>query len=163
MLIMKSINMSQEIIKYLIFFILMVSGLFYLILILWLPNHVKQMQKTVECGVEAKIIPGCASLIDAVTALTTSLTTAFSILSAITIAFFVFPPSDIINLKPILSGVITLVIFLIGMMWTLRLSLKRSLTSIAPSLNEVLWSLRLLLLGLSFTMFTISLRIYFWV
>lgn len=148
--------MFQEKINYLIIIILILTGFVFIILALWLPNHIEQMREHGEGGVSAEFTPGFVSLAEAIA----SLITAFSILSAIAIALFVLPSSETKSTISILLSVITLIIFLAGIVWTLYISLIRPLAGTAPSPHNVYWSLRLLLMGLSFTMFTLASRVH---
>ncbi len=146
--------MIEEIIDRLIVIILLFFGISFLILSWWLPNHIEQLREHGEGGVSAYVIPGFASKGEAMI----SLITAFSILSTIAVALIVLPSSGTKSTISILLGVVTLIIFSIGVIWSLYLSLIRSLSATAPSQKKIYWSLRLLLIGIGFTMFTLASR-----
>ena len=129
-------------------YLTIVFGFVLLFLVWWLPNHIEYMRT--HGG--AEFGPGFQSLREALQ----SLMTAFSILAAVAAAFVILPLHEIKSTPSVMLGVITCSIFSAGILKSVYLSLIRPLSGIAPSLQSVYWPLRLLLLGLSFMMFTLA-------
>lgn len=131
--------------------ILVFSGVAFLALAWWLPNRMEQMREHGGTDVGAYFTPGFQSLGEALG----SIITAFSILSSVALAIVILPLEKKKSTVSTLLAIATLLTFSSGIVWSLYLSLARPLTGTTPSPQEVYWSLRLLLLGLSFTVFTL--------
>jgi hypothetical protein len=145
----------QEKIDCIAVIVLIFFGIVFFFLTWWYPKYIEQLRVQSDGGVRAEFTPGAQSSIEAVV----SLITAFSILSAIAVALIVLPSSENKSTISILLSVITLIIFLTGIVWSLHLSLIRLLSGVAPKSSFIYLSLRLLLLGLSFIMFTLASRV----
>jgi hypothetical protein len=132
--------------------VLIFFGIVFFILTWWYPKYIEQLRVQSDGGAMAVFTPGPQSSTEAVG----YLITAFSILSAIAVALIVLPSSENKSTTSIFLSVITLIILLTGIVWTLHLSLTRPLSGVASKPHFIYLSLRLLLLGLSFIMFTLA-------
>ena len=129
-------------------YLILLCGFVLLFLIWWIPHHIERLRN--HGG--GYFTPGFPSLQTALI----SLITTFSILSAIAAVFIGLP---LYEMKPKLSialGVITFIIFSSGIVLSLYLALIRPLSGTAPTMKQFYCPLRLLLLGLGFTMFTLA-------
>lgn len=126
-------------------------GLSLLFLIWWLPEHIEHMRNH-GGGVFG---PGLPSLVEALK----SLITASSIFAAIAALFVILPFQGTGYPLAVLLGLLTFVVFLSGILTIVYFLLIRPLSGTAPTLQNVYLSLRLILLGLALTVFTIALII----
>jgi len=132
--------------------LLIITGIIFLGLSWWLPYHIDQMREHDGGGASAYFTPGFESLKEALT----SLITSFSIFTSISIAFIVLPIENRRKKVSLFLSSLTLVFFSVGVIFSLYLSIIRPLSGTPPSPQNVYWSLRLLLLGLGFLIFTIA-------
>jgi len=141
-------------ISYICKWLLAIGGTVFLLLVAWLPYRIDQMREHAGDGLSVVFTPGFESIKEALT----SLITAFSILSTISCVFIVLP---LINAKmpssiALLLSALTFIAFSSGIVWSLYLYLIRPLSGTAPSAQDIYWDLRILLIGLSLTMYTIT-------
>jgi len=129
-------------------YLLLVCGVGLLILVWWIPQHIEGLRN--HGG--GYFTSGAQSLGTALT----SLTATFSILFAIAAAFISLPVYETKGVLPTALGVITFLIFSAGIVFSLYLALVRPLSGTAPTTKQFYWPLRLLLLGLGFSMFTLA-------
>jgi len=101
--------------------------------------------------------PGFPSLKEALT----NLISASSIFAALAAVFLVVPFQSNSNPEPflILFALLTFIIFLTAILTMSYFLLIRPLSGTAPTSENVYMSLRLLLLGLAFTLFTLAIFI----
>ena len=143
----KIINVSK--------WLLLISGCIFLILVLWLPYHLDQMREHGAGGLSVVFTPGPESLQTALI----SFMAIFSILATVISVFVVLPFTTENRTKNPISlfwGILTLFAFFGGILWSLFLILERPLTGTSPTNLDIYWDLRILLVGLSLTMFTIT-------
>ena len=128
--------------------LIILCGFVFLFLIWWIPYHIERLRN--HGG--GYFTPGFESLQKALT----SLITAFSILSAIAAVFIGLPFYVMKSTLSIVLGVITFIIFSFGIVSSLYLLLIRPLSGTEPTTQQCYYPLKLLLLGLGFTMFTLA-------
>ena len=136
--------------------LLIISGIVFLFLIWWLPNHIERLREHGGNGCSALFGPGTGSVKEALGEASRALTTAFAVLSAILVAVVALPSPEMKSALSTILTTITLIIFSIGLIIALYLSLIRPLSGTAPSAKNVYLLSRLLLLGLGFTMFALA-------
>lgn len=137
-------------------FVLILFGITFIVLALWLPFYLVVQTEHGGNGLGAKFIPGSQSLDQTLS----SLSTSFSILASVgavfvTLYFVVEKP----NAKSLLFGVVTFVSFAVGALWTLYISILRPLTGIAISPSYIYLDLALLLTGLGSAALTFAFTI----
>jgi cytochrome bd-type quinol oxidase subunit 2 len=132
--------------------ILILTGIVFVFLMWWLPFLFTQ--KRDHGG--GLFTPGLSSIQEALKATSVSFTTAFSILSVILSIVTVSYSQEQNNPIPIILGIITFIIFSVGLISTIYPSLMRPLSGTAPTTKDVFRLLRLLFWGLGFTMFTLA-------
>lgn len=127
--------------------IIIAFGVILLFLMWWLPNRFERRRN--HGG--AVFGSGGESLREALG----YILTAFLILAAMAgvSSILAFQEKGVTS---VILGVITLILFSIGILRSVYLSLIRPLSGIRPTPNQIYWVLRLLLLGLAFTMFTLA-------
>lgn len=130
--------------KYLILF----CGFVLLFLIWWIPHHIERLRN--HGG--GYFTAGSQSLAAALTALIA----AFSVLFAMAAVFISLPLYETKGVLSMSLGVVTFLIFSSGIVMSLYLALIRPLSGTAPTTKQFYLPLRLLLLGLGFTMFTLA-------
>jgi len=128
--------------------LILISGFALLFLTWWIPRHIGRLRN--HGG--GLFTAGFPSLEKALR----SLIAAFSILFAGAAVFISLPLYEAKGALSIALGVITFFIFSSGIVLSLYLALIRPLSGTAPTTQRFYWPLRLLLLGLSFTMFTLA-------
>ena len=122
-------------------------GAIFIFLIWGLPRRIERMRNHGGAVYGA----GGQSIIEALR----YLVTAFSILAAISGVYIILPFQGK-STPSIILGTITLIIFLIGILLSVYLTIIRPLSGTAPTQQKIYWLLRLLLLGLGFIMFTLA-------
>jgi len=136
--------------------LLIITGIVFLFLIWWLPNHIERLREHGGEGCSAVFGAGSGSVKEALEKASSTLISAFSVLSAVLVAVVALPFSEMKSTLSTILTTITLIIFSIGLILSLYLSLIRPLSGTAPTPKKVYLLLRLLLLGLGFTMFTLA-------
>jgi hypothetical protein len=132
--------------------ILILAGIAFIFLMWWLPFLLTH--KRDHGG--GYFTPGLTSIQQALKATSVSFATAFSILTVILGILTVSYSQENGNPLTIILGTATFIIFSIGLVLTIYPSLLRPLSGTAPTIDHVFRLLRLLLLGLGFTMFTVA-------
>jgi hypothetical protein len=133
--------------------LLMSAGAVFLFLAFLIPKLLESMREHGgREGLGARFTAGPDSIREALG----SLATGFSILSSIAVAIIILPFQGQKTVTTIVLGIITFLFFSVGFVWTIYVSLTRPLSGTAANPNHIYWSLRLLLLGLSSTFFTLA-------
>ena len=132
--------------------LVLVCGCALLFLMWWMPRRIEGLR---DHG-GGLFTPGSPSLEKALGSLMRSLIATFSIFSAIAAVFIGLPLCETRGAGSLALGIATFVLFSSGIVLSLYLALIRPLSGTAPTLKQCYWALRLLLVGLGFTMFTLA-------
>ena len=133
--------------------VLVISGFVFLVLAILFPIWMDSLREHGGNGVSALFGPGPASIQEALTSVTTTVSIVSSIGVAAVTLLFERSRSQPVSM---FLGVVTLLIYSIEIMFSLYLSVLRPLTGTIPSLLQLGILLGFIPLGLGFTMFTLA-------
>ena len=136
--------------------LLIIFGIVLLFLIWWLPFRIERLRQHGEGSCSAVFGAGAVSVKEALEKASLTLTSAFSILSAVLVALVALPSQSSKNPLSTILITIALITFSIGLVYALYLSLIRPLSGTAPTTKDVYLLSRILFIGLGLTMFALA-------